>query len=444
MLEVVPFRGVRFAAEDSKRLTALVAPPYDVISPEQRKELAGRDPHNIVHLILPAEKPGDGPADNKYTRVGAMYRQWLAEGVLKRDAEPAFYALHQRFESGGQSYVRKGFLARLRLHEFSEGVVLPHERTHSGPKADRLEIFKNARANLSPIFSLYPDERGEVDQLLAPPTARPADASSRTDDGVQHDLWRVSDQAVCAKVRAAMAPRKAFIADGHHRYETALAYARLIEQGLKAPQPNGAHHFVLSFFCGMGDAGLLILPTHRVLHSLKIFNPKVLLEGAARYFDVSPVAGDPSGAAGLKAALARSAQAGASRPSFLMVVGDDRKTYLFQLKADAPLDAIASLSKHAVLRKLDVNMLHVVVLQHLLGISLESQERLENLRYVKDAAEAVASVGEGGVQAAFLLNPTQMAQVRGVAESGEVMPQKSTFFYPKLPSGMVLNPLDSD
>jgi uncharacterized protein (DUF1015 family) len=239
-----------------------------------------------------------------------------------------------------------------------------------------------------------------------------------------------------------MAQRKAFIADGHHRYETSLAYAKLVDQGLSAPQPNGAHHFVLSFFCGMGDAGLLILPTHRVLHSLKSFDPKTLLEGAARFFEISPLDGDVSSAAGLKAALARSAQAGATRPSFLMVTGG--KTYLFQLKADAPLDSISSLSKHPVLRKLDVNMLHVVVLQHLLGLSLESQEKLENLRYVKEAAEAVASVGKGGVQAAFLLNPTQMAQVRGVAESGEVMPQKSTFFFPKLPSGMVVNPLDSD
>jgi uncharacterized protein (DUF1015 family) len=442
-LEVAPFRAVRYAAEGADHLTALVAPPYDVISPEQRASLAARDPHNIVHLILPAERPGDSATDNKYTRCGATYRQWLEQGILRRDAEPAFYALHQRFDSGGARYVRKGFLARLRLREFAEGVVLPHEKTLSGPKADRLEIFKNARANLSPIFSLYPDGRGDVDQLLAPAITRPPDASARTDDGVQHDLWRVTDPAAIAGVRAAMAQRKAFIADGHHRYETALAYARLVDQSLAAPQPNGPHHFVLSFFCSMGDPGLLILPTHRVLHSQASFNLKALLTGSEAFFAITPLADGVANPASLKIALDQLATAGRTRPSFVLVATPGLKSYLLTLKGDAP-QAIPDLPQHPELRKLDVTLLHVLLLQRLLGLSLESQERHENLRYVKDAAEAVDTVRRGEAQAAFLLNPTRMEQVRAVAESGAVMPQKSTFFYPKLPSGMVLNPLDSD
>ncbi|HUB06884.1 MAG TPA: DUF1015 domain-containing protein [Myxococcales bacterium] len=441
MLEIAPLRALRYT--DTAHLSRLIAPPYDVISPEQRERLAALDPHNVVELILPKERAGDGPADNKYVRAGRAFRQWIAEGVLHADPEPGLYALHQRFEWGGRAHVRKGFLARLRLRPFSDGVVLPHERTLSGPKADRLEIFKQTRANLSPIFSLYPDDRGEVDALLQAAVDRPADATATSDDGhgpIEHRLWRVSGAAV-DRVREAMAPRRAYIADGHHRYETALNYAKWIDEQGRA-DPKAPHHFVLSFFCGMADPGLLILPTHRLLHSLAGFEAAKLLGDAARWFTVERLPGDPRTPAGLAQALAKLAESGKAHPSFLAISEKGARADLLSLRADGPLGEVAELPARPELRSLDVTVLHALLLQHVLHLSPQSQERQENLRYVKDAAEGVAAVASGSAQLAFLLNPTLMHQVREVAEAGEVMPQKSTFFYPKLPSGLVFNPLE--
>ncbi len=441
MLEISPFRALRYA--DSANLSSLIAPPSDVISPEQREKLAARDPHNVVELILPKERPGDGPADNKYVRAGKAFRQWIAEGVLRADAEPGIYMLHQRFEWEGKNHLRKGFLARLRLRPFSDGVVLPHERTLSGPKADRLEIFKQTKANLSPIFSLYPDERGSVDALLAAAADRPPDAAATSDDGhgpIEHRLWRVTGPAI-AKVQAAMAEKRAYIADGHHRYETALNYAKLVDEA--GGKRDGAHHFVLSFFCGMADPGLLIMPTHRLLHALPAFDQGRLLAEAARWFDAEQLTLDARTPAGLAKALSRLAAAGRERPSFLAVSERGARADLLALRAGAQLDDVAELPANHAVRSLDVTLLHALLMQRILGLSPQSQERQENLRYVKDAGEAVAAVAGGSAQVAFLLNPTRMEQVREVAEASEVMPQKSTFFYPKLPSGMVFHPLEA-
>jgi uncharacterized protein (DUF1015 family) len=447
MLEIAPLRAIRYAEKEPAKLSALIAPPYDVISPTQREALAARDPHNVVQLILPLERPGDAPGDNKYLRAGKTFRQWIAEGVLRADGEPGLYVLHQRFEWGGQSHLRKGFLARLRLRDFKDGVVLPHEKTLSGPKADRLEIFKQTRANLSPIFSLYPDDRNEVESLLSAAIDRPTDSTATGDDGhgpIEHKMWRVTDAATIAKVRTAMSSRRAYIADGHHRYETALNYARLIDEGLPQPRPDGAHHFVLSFFCGMADPGLLILPTHRLLHSIAGFELARLVTEAEKFFEVEWLPGDSRTPAGLSQAQRSLAEAGKTRPSFLLVGDKGAKTALFKLRASTDLTKLEELPKNEHVRSLDVALLHGLLLQRTLHLSPQSQEKQENLRYIKEASEAVAAVASGSGQAAFLLNGTLMRQVREVAEAGEVMPQKSTFFYPKLPSGLVFNPLDPE
>jgi uncharacterized protein (DUF1015 family) len=418
-------------------ISALIAPPYDVISPTQREELAGRDPNNVVQLELPEERPG-GP--DKYQLAGDRYREWVKTGVLTREATPSIYALHQRFSVEGRSYVRRGFLARLLLYDFKAGVVLPHEKTLSGPKADRLRLFQSVGANLSPIFALYPDESQQVESLLDPLLSGPPTITGRGDDGVESSCWRVSDEAVTARVTQAMLRRKAYIADGHHRYETGLRYAELVDSSLPSPQPRGAHHYILAFMCGMSDPGLLILPTHRLLHSLPSFDAQDFLKRAGAFFDHSPLPTSVQSQGGLQLARERLAAAGKTGPSILLVLSGEAT--LMTLKPEAPIERLRELPKNKALRSLDVTMLHGLLLQHVLGLSPESQERQENLKYVKDAGEAVAAVGKGEAQAAFLLNPTAMDQVRDVAEAGEVMPQKSTFFYPKLPSGFVINPLD--
>jgi uncharacterized protein (DUF1015 family) len=435
MPELKPFRAVRYSA--ARDLSALIAPPYDVISPPQREALARRDPHNIVHLILPEERPG-GP--DKYQLAGERYRKWLGEDALTRESVPALYALHQRFSVEGRSYVRRGFLARLLLYDFKAGVVLPHEKTLSGPKADRLRLFQSVRANLSPIFALYPDDSQQVESLFDPALSTPATWTAHGDDGVESSCWRVEDPALIARVAQTMLQRKAYIADGHHRYETGLRYAELVDQSLPSPQPRGGHHYILSFFCGMSDPGLLILPTHRLLHGISGFDAKDFLKRAGQFFDSSPLPTSVHSQAGLQLARDRLATAGKLSPSLLLVLPDE--SHLLVLKAEAPIERVRELPKSKALRKLDVTLLHGLLLQHVLGLSPESQERQENLRYVKDASEAVAAVRNREAQAAIILNATAASQVREVAEAGEVMPQKSTFFYPKLPSGLVMNPLD--
>ena len=447
MLEIAPWRALRYAERDPQKLSALIAPPYDVISPAQRERLAKRSEHNVVELILPLERTGDGPTDNKYTRAGNAFRKWIAEGILRADAEPGLYVLHQRFSWGGDTHLRKGFLARLRLRDFKDGVVLPHEKTLSGPKADRLELIKQAKANLSPIFSLYPDDDGEVDQLLTGGLNHKADASATSDDGhgsIEHRMWRITDPTTIAKVQAAMRARRAYIADGHHRYETALNYARLIDEQLPQPKPDGAHHFVLSYFCGMGDPGLLILPTHRLLHGLADFQLSQLTTEAEQFFDVESIKADVRTPDGLADAQRRLAEAGKTRPSFLVVGDKGTRTELFKLGANVDLAQVTEMPVSPEVRSLDVAVLHGLLFQRILQLSPQSQEKQENLRYVKEASEAVAAVVKGPDHAAFLLNGTLMTQVREVAEAGEVMPQKSTFFYPKLPSGLVFNPLDPE
>ncbi len=434
MPELKPFRAVRYSAGTD--LSALTAPPYDVISPAQRETLAKRDAHNIVHLILPEERAG-GP--DKYQLAGDLYRAWLADGALTREATPSLYALHQRFSVEGRSYVRRGFLARLLLYDFKAGMVLPHEKTLSGPKADRLRLFQSVGANLSPIFALYPDDAQQVESLLDPSLSGPATWVARGDDGVESSCWRVDDPALIARVTQTMLQRKAYIADGHHRYETGLRYAELVDQSLPAPQPRGGHHYILAFLCGMSDPGLLILPTHRLLHGLSGFDAKDFLKRAGQFFDTSPLPTSVNSQAGLQLARDRLTVAGKASPSLLLVLPDE--AHLLVLKSEAPIERVRELPKNKALRSLDVTLLHGLLLQHLLELSPESQERQENLRYVKDAAEAVAAVRSQEAQAAFILNATSAAQVREVAEAGEVMPQKSTFFYPKLPSGLVINPL---
>ncbi len=433
MPEIAPFRAVRYATRDAAALGKLIAPPYDVISPTERAQYAAREPHNVVHLILPRPDPGEERPEAKYELAGRTYRQWLAAGVLARDAQPAVYVLHQDFAWEGKRYLRRGFLARLRLRPFADGVVLPHERTLAGPKADRLNLFRQVKANLSPIFALV-DDRGDLQNALEP--AGDPEIAVRGDDGVDNLLWPVTDPTQVATVASRLAPRKAYIADGHHRYETGLAYARELDAAAGPGRRDGAHHSILAYFCGMSDPGLLILPTHRVLHGLAGFNPAALVAQAGAFFSVEKL-GLPPSVEALQAKLAARGREGAA---FALVAGHE--TWLLALEPGVDLARFAELSGHAAVRGLDVSVLHGLVFQKLLGLSPASQERQENLRYVKDARDALQAVTRGDAQASFLLNATRMEQVRAVADAGDVMPQKSTFFYPQLPSGLLFNPLD--
>lgn len=443
MAEIAPLTPLRYDLSrlSKEGLSAVVAPPYDVIDAQQRAELAARDPHNVVRLILP-----EGENDAKYTNAAETLRAWRSEGALVRDDQPAFYRYDQTFTppgGGGAKITRTGFLGLVRLVSLDQGVVLPHERTLRGPKEDRLKLFRATRTNLSPGFMLYRDPSRSLDAALAKATPL---ASFATPDGVHHALSKITDKDALSAIVSGVAASSLLIADGHHRYETALHYSGEVEASLKTPSsPRAEHRFFMVFFANGDDPNLVVFPTHRHVHSLPRFDFNELLEGARALFDVTLL---PPGASAdvLRQALN---EAGMRRPSLVACAGDGRAA-LLSLRQDVDLSTHPVLSQAPeALRRTDVALLHMGLLEPVLGITKEAQAAKTNLWYPQDTAASLRAVrgGEGpgkAGQVLFLMNATKVADVRAVAESGEVMPQKSTFFYPKVLTGLAIHTLESE
>lgn len=438
MAEIVPFRGIRYAASRGRALGQLLAPPYDQVSLEMRDELLRRSPQNIIHVTLGEDRPGDVPTFNKYTRAAEHFAAWQQEGVLRRDGAPAFYPLEQVFWApDGRQVRRRGFMAAVRLHDYRENVIVAHEKTLAAPKADRLETLKAVRANLSPLFGLYRDDRGETTRLLEAAMAGEPVAETDTDDGVHQRLWKADAPEVIRSLETLLADKRIFIADGHTRYETGLAYRRLLEEQDPGLPPDGGHQYILFFLCPMSDPGLILFPTHRLVHDAKGLVLAELLEKLERYFTVETLPEDLRRPAGRAWAVAKLAEHSGKSTAFLMVSAEDRKARVLTLRDDADLEE-GELPPSETLRALDLSVLHSIVLQHLLGLSPRSQELQENITFVRDAGEAVNRVLSGEHQLGFLLNPTPMWQVEAVGDAGETMPQKSTTFWPRIPAGLVL------
>ena len=414
-LEIAGFRGVIHAGA---ALDRVLAPPYDVISPTERDALASMSPHNVVRLILPS-----GEGDAKYAEAARLYREWLSTGVLRRDPEAALYRYQQRFRVDGNEVTRSGFIAAVRLRRFEEGVVVPHERTLSAPKQDRLKLTRACRAWFSQVFGLYSDPGGEAEAALGAFGA--PDFEGRTGDGTAHRVRRVGDPAVLRRVQAAMRSRRVYIADGHHRYETMLALRGELDREEAQSGPI--------FLCRMEDPGLVVFATHRVVHSLPSFDTDRVLRSARELFEVegAPIADTDA----IKSELKRR---GDRAPTLALASG----MHVHFLSLRDGVDAASAASVSAAQARLDVTILHALVLERILGIDRAAQEKQTNLRYVKDFAEALREARAPGVQAVFLLNPTRVQDLKAVADAGEVMPQKSTYFFPKLASGLVTYPLD--
>lgn len=430
MADIAPLTPLRYDPEKLQNgLAGVVAPPYDVIGPEEREALAARDPHNVVRLILP-----EGEGDAKYQNAAALLTRFREEKVLVRDDQPAFYRYDQTFVAPGtqKRFRRSGFLGLVRLVPFSERIVLPHERTLSGPKEDRLKLFRATRTNLSPGFMLYRDPQGELDAALADGSLL---ADFETADGVRHALTKVSRPDAIAQVVQKIAGSSLLIADGHHRYETALRYAG--ESGAQGRSENG---YFMVFFANGDDPNLVVFPTHRHVHSLPKFDLAELVRGAKSIFDVTEL---PKGA-DAAAFLAATSDAG-KRGASLAVATPGGEGIVFTLRADADLAAHPTLGAvPEALRGTDVALLHMGLFEHVLGMTREAQAAKTNLYYPQDAAAALAALRGGKGQALFLMNATPVEVVRRVAEAGEVMPQKSTFFYPKVLTGLTIHTLESE
>lgn len=438
MPDIAPLRGILY---DPARVDPgkVIAPPYDVIDPDERGRLAAADPHNCVRLILPE---AEGGAD-RYAAAAKTLDAWLASGVLKRDDRKAVYRYHQVFthaDLGDRPVTRTGFIAGVRLHEFSERVILPHERTLRGPKEDRLALMKATSAHFSQIFTMFKDSSGEVERLLKKAENDKPIVDATTADGTRHVLWRCNDAEMIGKLRHHMAPKKLYIADGHHRYETMLAlrehFAKGREDGLST---YSAAQYGTMFLSSMDQEGLVVLPTHRVLHSLQGFTAAGLLEKAREYFIVDKI---ENGIARPKLIRDSIAAAENHQPAFAVVFPGESHAWRLTLDPQSNSMVLGLASK--TIAKLDVTLLHTLVLERFLGITPAAQEAQTNLRYVKDTAKAIAEAGKPGVQAVFLMGASGVDKVKQVCDAGEIMPQKSTYFFPKIASGLVINRIDPD
>ncbi|MCC6859113.1 MAG: DUF1015 domain-containing protein [Bryobacterales bacterium] len=409
MAAIYPFQAYRYSP-GAGRLDDLVTQPYDKITPAMRTRYLAASPYNLVRIILGESRPDDHSADNVYTRAAAYLEQWIRSGILARDPRPALFAYSQEFEDPdtGERLLRQGFIAAGALEDYSAGVVHRHEHTLSGPKQDRLELLRHTRAHFGQIFMLYPDPEGAVDRILdgAAPCEPPAQVQDEY--GAIHRLRRIDDPAAVRRVQDLMADKKLLIADGHHRYETALAFHR------ENPSLPGADRAMMTFV-NMHSPGLRILATHRVVGGLPDFDLASFLQHAAGLFRVRPVDSPEE---------LQQAWAGASPDQSLLGVAAAGRLYCLE-----------PARSHG---RLDVTVLHEDLIQGVLGISPEAVREQRNLRYVRGMQAALLEVAAGAAQLAFLLRPVTVEQVARIAFSGGVMPQKSTDFYPKLLSGLTM------
>jgi len=414
MADVLPLRALHFDPATAGDLQDLVAPPYDVIDPAQREQLAGRAPHNVVRIDLP-----DG--DDPYATAADLLAAWREQGAVVRDDEPAFWAIAQDYTGpDGKPYTRRGFFARVRIEDYGPGRIRPHERTHPGPKEDRLRLTRATRANLSPIFSLYDDPELRAWRAIEPHTASEPWADVTDEDGTHSRVWRVP---ALSEVTEALAEAELLIADGHHRYETARVYRE--EMG-----GEGAHDFVLMCLVALQDEGLTIFPTHRLLTGLDDARREALRDAVTRDWDAAPSTKDD---------IEPPTQRGPIQVGYLDGFHDRplRLTLKDQAIADAALEGMP-----AAYRRLDTAVLEALILQQALGMTEDDISHLNGLDYSRNTPEALEMIRSGSAQAGFFMGAVPVELVREIAAAGEVMPPKSTYFFPKVPTGLLFHPLD--
>lgn len=423
MPEIIPFKGLRFDPRAAGDMADILCPPYDIISPAMQEELYRRSPWNAVRLELPREPDPYGAAAERL--LG-----WLQDGVLLQDAASALYPYYQSYTGpDGTAYTRKGFFCALRLSEFSERKVLPHERTLSGPKKDRLSLFTTTRTNISSIFGLYADRERQADRVIEQAVASRDPLVDAVFDGVRNRLWSVDDPDVVERVQQVLLERQAFIADGHHRYETGLAYRKLRAADNPSHTGSEPYNFILAYLANIHDEGLIIFPLHRMVHHLRQFDPEKLMAQLEEYFFIQPFDGR-----GQLNDWLRNEPAG-------HVYGLVTQQGVYGLRLRVAPEAVCRESVSLPLCQLGVVVLHELVLKRLLGMSDEAVSSQANLVYEESDHRVFDAVEGGEVQAGFLVQPTTVQQVLDISGSGEVMPQKSTYFYPKLMTGLVMHRL---
>lgn len=416
MAEIKAFKGMRYTSAAGD-LNALVCPPYDIISDSQREKYVEENPCNIIRLELP--KGGE----ERYKEAGKTLKDWLDKEILACDKEDSIYVYEMLFSANGVRNRLKGFVSLVKLADFSEGIVLPHEETLSKAKEDRFNLMSETFCNFSQIYSLYMDDDGSVYSMIDGCSKGAPDMEVTDPDGTVHRMWKVSDSSVIKSVTEAFRDKKLYIADGHHRYETALNFHK--KQGTES---SG---YIAMMLVNMENKGLVVFPTHRIVKGLENFDAEKVIEDCKSYFDIAEAPGEER----MQAALNQFYDEG--KKAFAMYAGCG-KCYVMTLKDESAVKKLLPEMSEAYCG-LDVTVLHSLVLERILGIDKENMANQKNLTYTRSRQEALEAVDMDGADCSFILNPTKVSEIRDVAAAGEKMPQKSTYFYPKLITGLVMN-----
>ena len=433
MANVKPFRGLRYDTEKVGSLSGVTTPPYDIISPAEQEMYCEKHKNSIIHLELGKTFDTDTETNNRYTRANDYLTRWMADGTLKFEDAPAYYLYEEIFTlPDGTVKSLKGLISAVELVPFSEKIVLPHEETLSKAKEDRFKLMDATHANFSPIYFLYTDEKKAVNKIIADVSKNVPEESFQTPDGITHNLWVIKDKELLGEIENAFKDKQLFIADGHHRYETALKFRDKLKSETPGFDETHGGNFILAFAVEMDDPGLVVLPTHRILQNLDSFNETKAVESLKKNFSVEKIESQNI-AEDVEKVLVEHKDGTA----FAFYTGKDY-FYLLKLNSQDAMETALPQRSDAY-RELDVSVLHTLILDSIFGIDTENMANQKNLVYTKFADEAVDSIKDGKAQCSFLLNATKVRQIKDVSLLNEKMPQKSTYFYPKLITGLVIN-----
>ncbi|OGW01222.1 MAG: hypothetical protein A2889_00520 [Nitrospinae bacterium RIFCSPLOWO2_01_FULL_39_10] len=446
MAKIIPFKGILYNKEKIRDIKDVVAPPYDVISPAEQEELYKRHENNVVRLILGKESNSDTPDNNRYTKARDSFDSWQRDSILIKDAFPSIYVYSQEYHlgetEGFEKKRRLGLIALSKLEDFGEGKIHPHENTLAKPKEDRLKLMQHCNANFSSIFGLFSDPSKRIDSVLKDYMRHSPLYDLVDDAGMRHTLWAIRDNRAIQIITSVMSDKQIFIADGHHRYETAINYRN--EMRGKLPDFSGEelYNYVMMYFTNTNSEGLSILPIHRLVSNLSDFDKKKIVEKAGEFFNIEKLSFNESDEKTVKQKLFSDIkERGEKEHIFGMYLGND-EYLLLTLKDEDVLDRLITNSRHPSWKKLDVTILHTLLIEKVLRISEKNLAEQKNITYTISGDEAIKDVKAGKYQIALFLNPTKIEDVKDVAAAGEKMPQKSTFFYPKLITGLVMNKLE--
>jgi len=434
MAKIYPFKGILYNKKKIKNLSKVMSPPYDVVSQELQEEYYNLSGFNVIKLILGKEFPGDTQYNNKYVRAAASFEGWLRHSILVQDAKPAIYVYEQKFSYGGKKWVRVGFFAVMRIEDGGRGRLYPHEETLMAPKMDRIELIRATHTNFDGIFTLFEDKDEKIIKLLRQTMRRKATIEAKDRDKVVHRIWRVDHHSLINKVMKEMKDKSTFIADGHHRFEAAIRFKNeMKERNTKFSEDDSYNHVMVYFTPAMGK-GLLVLPIHRMIKPIPHLEINSFEEELKNYFEVKIFPYSKRSEPAVRKKVLKEQEKTSARHSYVMGIKGTSKYYLLVLKSEDLVDVLLEEEKPAAYKHLDVTILHTIVMKKILDISSEDQ-----INYAKSVDEAVNGLISGPYQLIFLLNPTRVADILEIASKLEKMPQKSTFFYPKLLSGMVMN-----